>query len=68
MLRIYSYDKDSKTLVFSVSSYLDFDLVNTIFSEIFSNIYIDWVYVLEELTEKNNIILNTNLYLLLKKL
>ncbi len=56
MLRIHSFDKDSKSLVFSVSSYLDFDLVNTLFSEIFSNIYIDWIYVLEELNEKNSII------------
>ncbi len=56
MLRIYRFDKKNKTLLFSLSSKDDISLANTIFSEIFSEIYVDWIYILEELHEKKDII------------
>ncbi|NPA53161.1 MAG: hypothetical protein GXO21_00675 [Aquificae bacterium] len=56
MVRIYRYDKNDKTLLFSLSSQEDIYLANTIFSEIFSDVYVDWIYILEELHEKKNIL------------
>ncbi len=56
MVRIYRYDKKNKTLLFSLSSKEDISLANTIFSEIFSDIYVDWIYILEELHEKKDIL------------
>ncbi len=56
MLRIYRFDKESKSLLFSISTEDDIYLANTLFSELFTDIYVDWVYILEELHEKKDIL------------
>ncbi len=55
MLRIYRYDKKNKSLLFSISEKEDIYLANSIFSELFSDVYVDWIYILEELNEKKDI-------------
>ncbi len=66
MLRIYSFNKNEKTITFSVSSYEDFSLADSVLSEIFSNIYVDWIYILEELNDIDSI-LNKKLTLTVKE-
>ncbi len=66
MLRIYSFNKNEKTITFSVSSYEDFSLADSVLSEIFSNIYVDWIYILEELNDVDSI-LNKKLTLTVKE-
>ncbi len=56
MLRIYRYDTDSRSLLFSISSVEDIYTVNALFSDLFSDIYVDWVYTLEELHNKQDIL------------
>ncbi len=56
MLRIYRFDKESKSLLFSISSEDDIYLANTLFSELFTDVYVDWIYILEELHEKKDIL------------
>ena len=56
MLRVYRFDKENRSLLFSISSEDDIYLANNLFSELFTDVYVDWIYILEELHEKKNIL------------
>ncbi len=56
MLKIYHYDEENFHIVFRVEAEEGIKIISKILSHIKDDFYIDWLYTLEELNERNPIL------------